>query len=148
MLYCIKKETFVVSPPTERASRQRQLLRELLDNYQRLIENLLHVRELLKGSLYELNTRCGKPSCHCAAPDGARHSSPVLSWSHQGKTQLRTLPAREVDRIRRLSENYRQFRQTRAALVKLHQRTLTTIDRLEKALRLPPPRPVSKRRKR
>ena len=135
-------------PRPERASRQRQLLRELLVNHQHLIENLLEVRELLKGSVYELKTRCGKPSCHCAAPDGARHSSPVLSWSHRGKTQLRSLPAKELDRIRRLTENYRQFRQGRAALVKLHQRTLTTIDRLEKALRLPPPRPVSRKRKR
>ncbi len=114
-------------PRPERASRQRQLL---------------------KGSVYEINTRCGKPSCHCAAPDGARHRNPVLSWSYQGKTQLHTLPAKDLDRIRRLTENYRQFRQTRAALVKLHQRTLTTIDRLEKALRLPPPRPVSRKRKR
>ena len=135
-------------PRPERASRQRQLLRELLDNHQRLIENLLQVRQLLKGSVYELKTRCGKPSCHCAAPDGARHRSPVLSWSHRGKTQLRSLPAKELDRIRRLTENYRQFRQSRAALVKLHQRTLTTIDRLEKALRLPPPGPVSRKRKR
>ena len=135
-------------PRPERASRQRQLLGELRDQHQQLLDTLLQVRQLLKGSVYELNTRCGKPSCHCAAPDGARHRTPVLSWSHRGKTQLRSLPAKEVDRIRRLTENYRQFRQGRAALVKLHRRILTTIDRLEKALRLPPPRPVSKRRKR
>jgi hypothetical protein len=132
----------------ERASRQRQLLGELEDQHRQLVESLLEVRELFKGSVYELKTRCGKPSCHCAAPDGTPHTAPVVSWSDQGKTQLRTLPAKEVDRTRRLTENYRQFRQTRAALVKLHRRTLTTIDRLEKALRLPPPRPVSKRRKR
>jgi hypothetical protein len=53
-----------------------------------------------------------------------------------------------VDRTRRLAEDYRQFRQVRAALVKLHRRVLATVDRLEKALRLAPPRPVSKRRKR
>lgn len=133
---------------SERASRQRQLLGELQDQRRQLVETLLEVRELLKGSVYELKTRCGKPSCHCAAPDGARHITPALSWSDQGKTRLRSLPAREVDRTRRLTENYRQFRQARAALVKLHQRTLATVDRLERALRLPPPRPASKRRKR
>ncbi len=106
------------------------------------------MRELLKGSVYQLQTRCGKPSCHCAAPDGARHASPVLSWRHQGKTQLRSLAAKDLDRFRRLADNYRQFRQARAALVKLHRRVLTTVDRLEKALRLPPPRPVSRKRKR
>jgi transcription initiation factor TFIID subunit TAF12 len=137
-----------VPPRSERASRQRQFLGEIEDRHRQLVESLIEIRELLKGSVYELKTRCGKPSCHCAAPDGARHTTPVLSWSDQGKTQLRSLPAKEVDRLRRLTESYRQFRQARAALVRLQQRLLTTIDRLEKALRLPPPRPVSKRRKR
>jgi len=137
-----------VPPRTKRASRQRQLLRELLDEQQRLVEDLLPVRELLKGSVYELKTRCGKPSCHCAAPDGVRHTTPVLSWSQQGKTQLRSLAANDLDRLRRLTDNYRQFRQTRAALVRLQQRLLSAVDRLEKALRLPPPRPVSRKRKR
>jgi transcription initiation factor TFIID subunit TAF12 len=132
----------------DRASRQRQLLRELLQQQQCLVEDLLPVRELLKGSVYDLKTRCGKPSCHCADPVGARHITPVLSWSHQGKTQLRSLAAQDLDRLRRLTQDYRQFRQTRAALVRLQERLLATVDRLEKTLRLPPPRPVSRKRKR
>lgn len=134
-------------PRSVRASRQRQLLRELLEQQQRLVEDLLAVRELLKGSVYELKTRCGKPSCHCAAPDGTRHTTPVLSWSHQGRTQLRSLAAMDVDLLRRLTDNYRRFRQSRATLVKLQRQTLTAVDRLEKAVRLPPPRPVSRKRK-
>lgn len=105
---------------------------------QRLVEDLLPVHELLKGSVYELQTRCGKPTCHCAAPGGARHRTPVLSWSDQGKTQLRSLPAKQVDRIRCLTEYYRQFRQARAALVKLQRQMLAAVDRREKALRRPP----------
>ena len=147
MIYNIK-EASALPNRTERASRQRQLLGELLDKHRQLVETLLEIRDLLKGSVYELNTRCGKPSCHCAAPDGARHTTPVLSWSHQGQTQLRSLSSKDLARVRRLTENYRQFRQARAALVKLHRRVLTTVDRLEESLRLPPPRPVSKRRKR
>jgi len=46
-----------------------------------------------------------------------------------------------------LAENYRSFRQARAALVKLQRRMLATIDQLEKALRLPPPKPAARRRK-
>jgi hypothetical protein len=136
-----------VPATAQRASRQRQLLDQLDRQHRQLVASLLEIRELLKGSVYELKTRCGKPSCHCAALDGARHTSPALSWSDQGKTQLRNLPAKEVERTRRLTENYRQFRQTRAALVKLHRRILTSVDRLEKVLRRPPPRPISKRGK-
>jgi hypothetical protein len=46
-----------------------------------------------------------------------------------------------------LTENYRRFRQTRAALVKLHQRIVAHIDHLEAVLELPPPKPASRRRK-
>ncbi len=146
MVFSIQEASALPSR-SERASRHRQLLGELQDQHRQLVETLIEIREVLKGSVYELKTRCGKSSCHCAAPDGARHATPVLSWSEDGKTQLRSLPAKEVDRLGHLTENYRRFRRARAGLVKLQRRTLATVDRLEKALRLPPPRPASKRRK-
>ena len=80
---------------------------------------MLPLRQLVKGSVYELKTRCGKPTCHCASEEGPLHSSTVLSWSEHAKTRLRTLPPGERARFRQLTENYRRFRQARAALVKL-----------------------------
>ena len=130
----------------DRASRLRQALKTLLDEYQRQLEALLPLRRLVKGSVYDLRTRCGKPSCHCASDEGPLHTSTVISWSEHGKTRLRTLPPGEPH-IRQLAENYRRFRQVRAALVKLHQRMVAHIDRLEKALELPPPKPAARRRK-
>ena len=133
---------------SDRASRLRQALKTLLDGYQRQIEALLPLRQFIKGSVYDLHTRCGKPSCHCASKEGPLHSSAVISWSEHGKTRLRSLPPGELSHFRRLTENYRRFRNARAALVKLHRRMLDHLDRLEKALRLPPPKPASRRRKR
>jgi hypothetical protein len=130
----------------ERASRLRQTSRALLADYQQHLENLLPLRQLLKGSVYELKTRCGKPSCHCASEQGPLHSATVLSWSDSGKTRLRTLPAGDTNHLRHLAENYRRFRQDRAALVKLHHQILAAIDRLERALLLPPPKPAAKRK--
>ncbi len=72
----------------------------------------------------------------------------MLSWSDRGHTHLRTLPPGERSRFRQWTENYRRFRRARASLVKLHQKILVHIDRLEKTLRLPPPQPASRRRKR
>ena len=131
----------------DRASRPRLALRALLADCQRQLDELLPLRQLVKGSVYQLQTRCGKPACHCASDQGPRHPSPVLSWSEHGKTRLRTLPAGERARFQQLTENYRRFRQARAALVKLQRRMLATIDRLEKTLRLPPPQPAARRRK-
>jgi hypothetical protein len=136
-----------LATPTDRASRLRQALKTLLDDYQRQLEVLLPLRQLIKGSVYDLHTRCGKPSCHCATKEGPLHTSTVISWSEHGKTRLCTLPPDERARLRRLTEDYRRFRNARAALVKLHRRMLDQIDRLEKALRLPPPQPAARRRK-
>ena len=131
----------------ERASRLRQTLKTLLDDYERQLAGLLALRQLVKGSVYDLRTRCGKSSCHCAAEQGPLHTVPVISWSERGKTRLRTLPHGELSHFRQATQNYRRFRQARAALVKLHQRILTHIDRLETALELPPPKPAARRRR-
>lgn len=132
---------------SHRASRLRLALKSLLAGSQRQIEELLPLRELVKGSVYQLQTRCGKPSCHCASDEGPLHPSTVLSWSEHGQTRLRTLPPGERARFQQLAENYRSFRQARAALVKLQRRMLATIDQLETTLRLPPPKPAARRRK-
>jgi hypothetical protein len=136
-----------LSSAAERASRLRQKLQSLLDDYRQQLDTLLPLRQLVKGSVYDLRTRCGKPSCHCASDEGPLHTSPVISWSEHGKTRLRTLPADQLPHFRQAAENYRRFRQARAALVKLHQRILAHVDRLEAALQLPPPKPAARRRK-
>ncbi len=132
----------------DRASRLRRTLTSLAADYERALRSLLPLRQLLKGSVYQLNTRCGKPTCHCASDEGPPHTSTVLSWSDKGATRLRTLPPGERTRLRQLTENYRRFRQARATLVKLHRRVLAAVDQLEKTLRLPPPKPAARRRKR
>jgi hypothetical protein len=136
-----------LSDSSDRASRLRQVLKSLLDDYQHQLAALLPLRQLVKGSVYDLRTRCGKPSCHCASDQGPLHISTVISWSAHGKTRLRTLPSGELAHFRQLTQNYRRFRQARAALVKLHQRILIHIDRLEAALLQPPPKPASRRRR-
>ena len=134
-------------PDLQQASRQRALLAQLEEQYRRPLRDLLAPRQLLKGSVYELKTRCGKPSCHCATPEGPLHSTPVLSWSHAGQTRLRSLSASDLAGWRHLTEAYRRFRQARAHLVKLHQQILRALDRLQQALLVPPPPPASRRPK-
>jgi phytoene dehydrogenase-like protein len=128
----------------EQASCQRRLLLGLRGDYGRLLEHLLALRVLLKGSVYELQTRCGKPSCHCASPQGPRHSTTVLSWSDAGRTRLRSVAPQDRARWRRLAADYRRFRQCRAGLVKIHRQVLRVVDRLEKALLWSPPQKKSR----
>ena len=137
-----------MAPHLAQASRQRRVLLGLLEDYGHLLSQVLALRELLKGSVYEVKTRCGKPSCHCAARQGALHSTTVLSWSDVGRTRLRSLRPKDRARWRRLAEDYRRFRQCRVGLVKIHRQVLRAVDRLEKALRRPPPKKKSRSKRR
>ena len=120
------------------AADQRQI-RDLAAEYGRQLRQILQVGDLIKGSVYQIQTRCGNPGCHCAMPRGRLHPATVLSWSEAGRTRMRSLGVDQRDRVRRLSEQYRRLRQARADVVRLHQQMLHAIDQLEQALRLPPP---------
>jgi hypothetical protein len=129
-----------VAPRLDQASRHRRGILGLVEDYRHFIQRIVQLRELLKGSVYELKTRCGKSACHCAASDGTLHSTTVLSWSQTGRTRLRSIRPEHGARLRRLTGHYRNFRQARAGLVKTHRQLLLAVDRLEKVLLSPPPK--------
>lgn len=137
------RKTECATASADQVSHQRQFLASLSRDYPRQVFEVLRHRELIKGSVYLLKTRCGNASCHCAKSPDSRHVATVLSWSEGGKTRIRSLAAGDRARIRRLTGNYRRLRQSRMALVQLHRRVLEAIDRLEHALLLPPPPPAS-----
>lgn len=89
---------------------------------------------MIKGTLYPLRRKCAKAYCRCAR--GPLHETMVLSASVSGKTRLWTIPAERIEEIRRMTEQYRRFRQARAELVKLyaHQSSqmLRMIDAIER----------------
>jgi hypothetical protein len=63
---------------------------------------------LLRGTLFTLRRRCGKPSCHCANEAG--HESPALAYPEGGRTKTMTLSAADVDEVRAALERYNAAR--------------------------------------
>jgi hypothetical protein len=85
-------------------SRLRQELRRLLADLERSLEVVFGRTSWVKGNVYEIARKCGKPSCTCTR--GQLHKSRVLSWSYQGKTRLKSIPAERLEELRRKSEKY------------------------------------------
>ncbi len=120
------------------------LLRRKLARFEelprRFLHSLLNENPIIKGTLYLLRRKCGKPSCRCAR--GQLHETMMLSASVAGKTKLWTIPAERVEKIREMTERYRCFRRTRAEFIKLYGQRLTqmlrVIDAIEKARRKEP----------
>ena len=113
-----------------RFSRLRQALHQLVEELPKLIKPVLSDRPVIKGSVYEIKRRCGKPGCKCAHGEEL-HKSMVLSTSEQGRTKLRTIPRGHLTDVRQKVAAYQQIRRFRTRLVKTHQKMLEIIDEIE-----------------
>ena len=63
---------------------------------------------MVRGALFTLRRRCGKPSCHCANEAG--HESPALAYPEAGRTRTMTLSATDVDQVRAALDRYNAAR--------------------------------------
>ena len=115
--------------PIQSLSHLRQELRRLLEELECSMEVVFGRAPLVKGNVYEIARKCGKPTCACAR--GQLHKSMVLSWSHQGKTRLRSIPPERLEELRRKSEEYLRLRRARAQVSVICKRMLSVIDRIE-----------------
>lgn len=64
---------------------------------------------LLRGVLFTLRRKCGKPSCRCASGDA--HESPALAYPAGGRTKTMTLAEADVPLVRAALERYRAARE-------------------------------------
>ena len=101
-----------------------------------LLFEMLRRQVVLRGSVYELKTRCGKASCACGR--GELHRRWVLTESIQGRKRLRVVPEDRIETWRRWAGAYRQLRRHRAEFVKITRRILEDLDAIERAQRRAP----------
>jgi len=130
-MYYMQKETRL-----QNLSRLRQALRQRLKELESSLEVVFGRAPLVKGNVYEMARKCGKPSCTCTR--GELHRSMVLSWSQRGKTQLFSIPPGRLAEVREKSAEYLRFRRTRARVSEICKGMVTLLDRIEKLRREAP----------
>jgi len=113
----------------EKFSQLRQTLLRLASEIKRLVEPLFSDRPVIKGTVYELKRRCGKPGCKCAR--GELHARMVVSASEGGKTRIRVIPHGFVLEVQAKVRRYQDLRRVRARLGELYRKMLQVIDAME-----------------
>ena len=113
----------------ERFSRLRQTLLHLGNEIKRFIEPFFSDRPVIKGTVYELKRRCGKPGCRCAR--GELHTRMVVSASEGGKTRLQVIPKGFLVEVQAKVRRYQEHRRARARLGELYRKMLKVIDEME-----------------
>jgi len=121
---------------SQKLNRLRRALRQRVMDLESSLQVAFGRDPLVKGNVYEMARKCGKPSCACAR--GELHRSMVLSWSQRGKTRLFSIPPDRLVEVRRTSEEYLRFRQTRARVSEICKGMLVLLDRFEKLRREAP----------
>jgi hypothetical protein len=119
-------------PSDNDASRLRQALANLRDEISDVLEVFMHRGPMVRGSVYELRRKCGKPSCACASGK-ALHACMAITWTEAGRKHLRSLTPKEEMELVRLTEDYRRFRRARSRLAELHTNLLAVVDKIEAA---------------
>lgn len=113
-------------------SRRRQQIRQLYEQLEAPLGELLTRKPFIKGTLYELKTKCGKPNCHCFK--GEPHKVMVLTWSEGGRKHLRVVRKDEMARVKKFTGNYRRFRKGRAEVGMIMKKILGLADEIEREL--------------
>jgi len=125
-------------------SRLRQRLREAGRQCDRQLRTLLEHAPLLRGGVYRLRRRCGKPGCRCTR--GELHETWVWLTREKGVQRLRVVPKGQTARWREWAAHYRRFRLARRELVRQHREVLRLLKLLEGARTVAPPAPPGEER--
>ena len=113
----------------EKFSRLRQTLLHLASELKGLVEPFFSDRPVIKGTVYELKRRCGKPGCKCAR--GELHARMVVSASEGGKTRLQVIPHGFVVEVQAKVRRYQELRRVRARLGEIYRKMLWVMDQME-----------------
>ena len=110
-------------------SQLRQCLARLTNDIRQIVDPCFSDKPVIKGSVYELKTKCGKPGCKCA--QGHLHHRMVLSASEKGKTHLRAIPRGFLVEVQTKVRRYQELRRARVRLIEVHKNMLQTMDAME-----------------
>jgi len=115
-------------------------LRKQIQNRQREFGELLRVLKqrprMIRGRVYNLRRKCGKPVCRCQ--EGHLHESWVLSVPEKGRKRMRAVPKGKRLTWQPMTDRYRRFRRARARMVKLFDEIIKLVDELERERTVPP----------
>jgi len=74
-----------------------------------VVEKIRSLDNAIRGSIYEMKTKCGKPNCYCANT-ARRHVSLMLSFRYHGKTRLVPIKREQIPAIKARINDYRQLK--------------------------------------
>lgn len=104
-------------------------IKALEQQRQTLIQKLLDIQPMIRGSFGTAHRKCGKPNCWCV--DGAGHPVMRITWTEDARARTKAIPVEDADWAEAMTSNYKRFRKNRQALRALERKINAALDELE-----------------
>jgi len=106
-----------------------QRIKTLEERRQQLIEELLQVEQMLRGSFGVAYRRCGTPTCWCA--DSYGHPINRITWSEKSVSKTKSIREEDIVWVKEQTDAYRRFRKNRKALREVERKINSALDAVE-----------------
>jgi len=78
---------------------------------ERLVTEMTNVSQMIGASFGMAYRKCGKPGCRCSTDESKRHPVIRITFTENQKSQTRAIPKKDEQRVKELTDNYKNFRQ-------------------------------------
>ncbi len=119
-----------IKKQTKKINQNKQKILDVEKKRRQLLQFLFRDCELIEGSFRESLVRCGHPGCHCETKP--IHLITRLSRWVNGKLKNKVVRVADRERIKQLSDNYKEHKQAFSDILKINKAQCTFIKDLIK----------------
>lgn len=115
--------------------RIKQKIGQMYREQRKMMDVLLSTHPFVKGTVYLLARRCGKPNCRCKR-ENKLHKTHVLTYKSEGKSQLEYLRGKgeDIEVLEKLVWQWKRFRSQRASFAKHHRKIMALLFKIEQQM--------------
>ena len=125
----IKQSGMLINMSSKKCIKIKNKIRKLEREREKILEKLLSVNEMARGSFAVVSTKCGNAKCRCN--HGELHTHSRVSWGEFGKNYTRKVPKEEIPWIKMMTERYREFKKLRKKISNIEIQYKELLNELE-----------------
>jgi len=92
-------------------------IEKLEKDRKRILKKILVSHLMLPGAYKEVYCKCGKHNCWCYKKGG--HLFRRITWSENGQSKTKAIPEEDINWIKKITGNYREFQKKRKQIKEL-----------------------------
>jgi hypothetical protein len=107
-------------------------IRKLEEKRAGVLDKILSIKLMVPGSYNKVYCKCGKKNCWCHSGKG--HPFRRITFSEEGKPKTKSVREENVEWIKKVTQNYRKFREGQKKIRQYEKQLEVLLDRYLKEI--------------